>query len=233
MNVEQILKRLEKLGSAENVAGMARYGIITKKAFGVSAPDLKKLAKEIGRNHALAGELWKTRNHDARALAYLIDDPKQVTARQMETWVKDFDNWAICDSCCGHLFSYTPFAYEKIFLWAKRKNEFEKRAAFALIAWLTVHDKKASDEKIAALLPIIEQHANDERNFIRKAVNWALRQIGKRNLKLNKMAIETAKKIQKFDSKSARWIAADALRELQNETTQERLKKKLATDGHR
>ncbi len=229
MDVKQILRQLETLGSPENVTGMARFGIVTKKAFGVAAPDLKNLARTIKKEtkdrHSLALELWKTGIHEARAVAYLIDDPKQVTREQMDAWAADFDNWAICDSCCGYLFDKTPFAYEKAFEWAERDEEFIKRAGIVLMAWLAVHDKKADDAKIAQFLPILEAKSNDERNFIKKAVNWSLRQIGKRNLNLNKLAIEAAERIKLQNTKPARWIAADALRELTSEKVIERLQK--------
>lgn len=231
MTASEIIKKLEPLGTPENVAGMARFAIITKKAFGVSAPVLKDLAKEIKKQtkdrHKLALELWETEIHEARIIAYLIDDPKEVTEKQMESWVKDFDNWAICDGTCGHLFCRSEFAYKKVLEWSEREEEFIKRAGIVLIAWLAVHDKKADDEKIAGLLPILESKADDERNFIKKAVNWSLRQIGKRNLNLNKLAIESVEKIKAQNTKSARWIAADALRELQNEKVKEKLKSKI------
>jgi 3-methyladenine DNA glycosylase AlkD len=227
MTVDEIIKKLESLGSPENVAGMARFGIVTKKAFGISAPNLKEIAKEIKKQttdrHALALDLWQTEIQEARAIAYLIENPKQVTPEQMDSWAAEFDNWAICDSACGTLFSYTPFAYEKAFEWSERKEEFFKRAGIVLIAWLAVHDRKADDEKIAKFLPILEQKADDERNFIKKAVNWSLRQIGKRSVYLNKLAIESALRIQTQNTKSARWIAADALRELLNEKVRLRL----------
>lgn len=230
MTVAEIIKKLEVLGSPENVAGMARFGIVTKKAFGVAAADLKALAKEAkktaGDRHALALELWKTGIHDARAVAYLIDDPKHVTSEQMESWVRDFDNWAIVDGTCGHLFCRTPHAYEKAFEWSERNEEFIKRAGIVLIAWLAVHDKKADDAKIAEFLPILERHSDDERNFVKKAVNWSLRQIGKRSLTLNKLAVETAERIKLQDTKPARWIASDALRELRNEKVVSRLRGK-------
>jgi 3-methyladenine DNA glycosylase AlkD len=227
MTVDEIIKKLESLGTPENVAGMARFAIVTKKAFGVSAPNLRLLAKEIKKQtktrHALALELWQTEIHEARIIAYLIDDPKEVTEKQMDSWVKDFDNWAICDGTCGHLFCRTMFAYEKVFEWSEREEEFIKRAGICLMAWLAVHDKKADDEKIAQFLPILEQKADDERNFIKKAVNWSLRQIGKRSLFLNKLAIESAERIKLQNTKSARWIAADTLRELQNDKILERI----------
>lgn len=230
MKVSEIIKKLESLENPENIAGMKRFGIVTKKAFGISAPVLKSLAKEIKKQtndrHALALELWETGIHEARIIAYLIDDAKQVSEKQMDSWAKDFDNWAICDGACGHLFCKTEFAYKKVFEWSERDEEFIKRAGIVLMAWLAVHDKKASDEKIAQFLPLLETKADDERNFIKKAVNWSLRQIGKRNLHLNKLAIETAERIKLQNTRSARWISADALRELRNEKTIARLKKK-------
>ncbi|HMS40057.1 MAG TPA: DNA alkylation repair protein [Pyrinomonadaceae bacterium] len=231
MNAAEIIKKLELLENPVNIAGMARFGITTKKAFGVSMPVLKEIAKDVKKQskdrHSLALELWETRIHEARIIAYLIDDAKQVSEKQMESWAKDFDNWAICDGACGHLFCKTELAYKKVFEWSEKDEEFIKRGGIVLIAWLAVHDKKASDEKIAEFLPILEKHACDERNFIKKAVNWSLRQIGKRNLNLNKLAIEVAEKIKAQNTKSARWIAADALRELTNEKMLGRLQKKL------
>lgn len=226
----RIVKKLQALGSPENVAGMARFGIVAQKAFGVSAPALKQLARETKAitddRHGLALALWETGVYDARALAGLIDDSKQVTARQMEAWVRDFDNWAICDGTCGHLFCKTAFAYDKAFAWAEREPEFVKRAGLVLMAWLAVHDKKADDAKIARFLPILENKSDDDRNFVKKAVNWSLRQIGKRNLHLNRLAIATAEKVMAQKTRSARWIATNALRELQDETVQERLRDK-------
>lgn len=230
MEIKEILQKLKSLENPENIAGMARFGIVTKKAFGVSAPVLKEIAKDAKKQsenrHELALELWETGVHEARIIAYLIDEPKKVFEKQMESWAKDFDNWAICDGTCGHLFCKTEFAYQKIFEWSETDEEFIKRAGIVLVAYLAVHDKKASDERIAEFLPILEKHANDERNFIKKAVNWSLRQIGKRNLNLNKLAIETAEKIKAQNTKSARWIASDALRELTNEKTLKRISSK-------
>lgn len=226
----EIIKKLKSLENLENIAGMKRFGIFTKKAFGVSSLVLKQFAKDIKRQtddrHKLALELWETGVHEARVIAYLIDNPKEVTEAQMDSWAADFDNWAICDGTCGHLFCKTEFAYKKVFEWSERDEEFIKRAGICLIAWLAVHDKKAADAKIIQFLPVLESKADDERNFIKKAVNWSLRQIGKRNLNLNKLAIESAERIKLQDTKSARWIAADALRELKNEKTLERVRKK-------
>ncbi len=225
-----IINRLESLGDPKNVAGMARYAIVTKRAFGVSAPQLKELAKQIKKvtadRHALALELWSSGIHEARAVAYLIDDPKQVTESQMEDWVADFDNWAICDGTCGHLFCRTALAYEKAFEWSEREEEFVKRAGIVLVAWLAVHDKKADDARIAEFLPMLESKADDDRNFVKKAVNWSLRTIGKRSLGLNRRAIKCAEHIQAQNTRSARWIASDALRELKSAKTIERITKR-------
>jgi 3-methyladenine DNA glycosylase AlkD len=203
---------------------MARFGIKADKAFGVSVPALRKLAWSIGKDHPLALELWDTGLHEARELATMIADPKQVTEELMERWVKDIDSWDVCDHCCGNLWDKTPFAYRKAREWSKRPEGFVKRAAFSLIAALAVHDKPASDDVFTRFLPIIKRESTDERNFVKKAVNWALRQIGKRNRSLNRQAIKAAREIQKLNSKSARWIAADALRELTNAKVQSRMK---------
>jgi 3-methyladenine DNA glycosylase AlkD len=226
MTVDNILKQLEQLGTPENVAGMARYAIKTEKAFGVSAPEVKKIAREIGKDHDLALKLWQTEVLEARAVACLIADPAKVTDAQMESWVADLDNWATCDTVTGYLFDKTPYAYTKAFEWAGREEEFVRRAAFALMAWLAVHDKKAGDDKFEDFLPIIEKYSYDDRNFVKKAVNWALRQIGKRNLHLNHLAVKTAIGLSEMDSRSARWIGKDALRELTEEKILERLYKK-------
>jgi 3-methyladenine DNA glycosylase AlkD len=220
---DQILTRLESLGNPEDAAGMARFGINVEQAYGIRIPELRKLAKELGKDHDLALALWETGMHEARILASMIDDPKQVSEAQMEAWVRDFNSWDLCDQCTGNLFDRTPFAYSKAHEWAARQPEFEKRAGFALMAWLAVHDKKAPDEKFSAFLPVIEREAGDERNFVRKAVNWALRQIGKRNAALNAEAIAMAKKLQRMDSKAAQWNANDALKELTSEKVQARL----------
>jgi 3-methyladenine DNA glycosylase AlkD len=205
---------------------MARYGIRSKGVLGIPMPSITKMAKTIGRDHKLAQELWKTDIFDARLLAALIDDPEQVTEKQMDRWVEGFDSWAICDGVCMHLFNETRYAYNKAFEWTNRDEEFVKRAGFALTASLAVHDKKADDTAFLKFLPIVGRHSKDDRVYVKKAVNWALRQIGKRNLRLNKKAVETAKKIARIDSKSAKWIASDALRELESAAVQSRLKSK-------
>jgi len=223
MRCEEVLKRLKSLANPENVAGMARFGINPENTLGISVPTLRKMAREIGKNHALAQELWASGVHEARSLAALIDDPRQVTEDQMERWVADFDSWDVCDQCCGNLFDKTRFAYRKAVEWAARDDEFVKRAGFALMAWLAVHDKRAPDEAFLQFLPMIKRESGDARNFVKKAVNWALRQIGKRNAALNAEAIRTAEEIQSMGSKPGRWIASDALRELTSDKVRERL----------
>lgn len=222
---DEILDRLRSLGDPRNVEGMARYGIRVTKAFGVSAPNLRALAREVGRDHKLAGRLWRTGVHDARIFAALIDDPAQVTLAQMERWAKDFNSWAVCDSACCCLFDKTAYAWGKTVEWTERQGEYVKRAGFVLMAALAVHDKKTPDERFLAFLPLIAQHATDDRNFVKKAVNWALRQIGKRSRDLNEAAVRTAQEIRRTDSKAARWIASDALRELTSDKVRQRLKK--------
>lgn len=225
---QAILKQLKTKKNSKNIAGMARFGIATDKAFGIKHPELKKIAKQYRKDHALALELWDSGYHEARLLATIIDDPKQVTEIQAEAWVNDINSWDICDGFTGNLINKTPFTYKKAFAWAAREKEFVRRAGFALMAWLPVHDKMAADDKFAPFFPVIIRHANDERNFVKKAINWALRQLGKRNKALNRAAIRTAREIAKQDSKSARWIARDALKELQSERVLARLKTKKA-----
>jgi 3-methyladenine DNA glycosylase AlkD len=223
MDHEEILKQLKSSANPEAVAGMVRFGINPKNTYGVSIPVLRKMAKQIGKNHLLAQKLWSSGIHEARILAGMIDLPEMVTENKMESWVKDFDSWDICDQCCSNLFDRTKFAHKKAVEWSKRSQEFVKRAGFVLMATLAVHDKEAGDKEFLKFLPVIKREACDERNFVKKAVNWALRQIGKRNLSLNEEAIKTAKEIQKRDSKSAKWIASDALRELASEAVQRKL----------
>jgi len=229
MNYDEIIKRLKSMSNQKNVEGMARYGINPKNNLGISIYKLRPLAKEIGNNHELSLRLWKSGIHDARLLAIFIDEPEKVTENQMESWANDFDSWDVCDQACTSLFDITPFAWKKAFEWSSCDKEFVKRGAFSIIAGLAVHDKKAEDSKFEAFFPIIKKESTDERNYVKKAVNWALRNIGKRNFYLNKKAIETAKEIQKLNSKSAKWIANDAIRELSNEKIQNRIKKKIKT----
>jgi 3-methyladenine DNA glycosylase AlkD len=187
-------------------------------------PVVRELGKRVGKNHTLAEELWSSEIHEARILAGLVDDPKQVTEEQMERWAIDFDSWDVCDQVCSNLFDRTPFAYKKALEWSEREEEFVKRAGFVLMAALSTHDKKAPDEKLLPFFDIILREANDDRNFVKKAVNWALRGLGKRSKFLNQHAIETAHKMAEIDSKAARWNASDTLRELNSEKVQARLK---------
>jgi 3-methyladenine DNA glycosylase AlkD len=208
----------------ENLKGMARYGINTGHALCVSTPDVQKLARQIGKDHCLALRLWKAGWRESRILAAMIDEPGSVTGEQMDSWAGDFDSWDVCDATCLYLFSWTPLACEKALQWSERQEEYVKRAGFALMACLAVGRRKPGQERLAAFLPVIEREARDERNYVKKAVNWALRQVGKHNRHLNKLAIETAGRIKLQDSRSARWIASDALRELTSEKTLGRIK---------
>jgi 3-methyladenine DNA glycosylase AlkD len=221
---KKIIKKLVSLKDFKNAAGMARFGIRPKtKVLGVSVPELRKIAKEIGKNHNLALKLFASGIHEARILAGFIEIPEKVTEKQFEKWIKIFDSWDVVDQVCSSCLDKTSFAYKKIFELAKRKEEFVKRTAFTLMCCLAVHDKKMPDEKFLKFFPLIKRAATDERNFVKKAVNWALRQIGKRNKKLNKEAIKLAKEIQKINSKPARWIANNAWRELTSLAVQKRL----------
>ena len=224
VSAKEIIKRLESKAKPDQLEGMARFGMAIEKRLGISIPELRKLAKEIGRNHDLALDLWKTGIAEARILAAMIDDPQKVTEGQMEDWVKDINSWDVCDQVCMNLFDKSPLAWKKIHDWSDREEEFVKRTAFSLIACVAWHDKKAGDEKFIELLPLIKREAIDERNFVKKAVNWALRHIGKRNKTLNKAALDTAREIRQLNSKAARWIATDAIRELESEAVQRRLK---------
>jgi 3-methyladenine DNA glycosylase AlkD len=224
-SVKDVLDRLQSKAQPEQLKGMAKYGMAVEQRLGVSVPDMRKLAKEIGKDHKLALDLWRTGIAEARLVAGMVGDPAKLTEEQMEDWVKDIDSWDVCDQVCMNLFEKNQLAWKKIIDWSEREEEFVKRTAFSLIACLAWHDKKASDEKFIELLPVIIKGTTDERNFVKKAVNWALRNIGKRNLKLNKAAINTAKEIQRLDSKAARWIAADALRELESDAIQSRLRR--------
>jgi 3-methyladenine DNA glycosylase AlkD len=210
----QVIAELQSHANPANVAGMARYGISTEGTLGVSVPLLRSIAKRLGRNHGLALCLWDTGIHEARHLAAMVDDPARVTNRQMERWVRDLDSWDVCDGLCHNLLRYTPAAFDKAAEWAGATDEFVRRAGFALMAGLAVKARQASDAQFEAFLALIAVAASDDRNMVKKAVNWALRQIGKRNRNLHAKAIGAAEAIRRQPSRSARWIAADALREL-------------------
>lgn len=218
MNYNEVIKRIKSLQNPKNVKGMSNFGIKPKaKVYGVPIPELRKIAKIIRKDHKLALRLWDSKIHEAKILASIVANPEEMTERQIDKWVKDFDSWDVCDQVCMNLFHKTKFAYKKVFEFSKRKEEFVKRTAFALIAALSVHNKEAKDKYFISFFPLIKASSIDERNFVKKAVNWALRQIGKRNLNLNKKSIKLAKEIIKINSKSAKWVAGDVIRELQSE----------------
>jgi 3-methyladenine DNA glycosylase AlkD len=219
VNIDKVIAHLKQRSNALHLEGMKRYGIDNSKALGVSMPQVRQLAKEIGINHNLSLELWDTGIHECRILASMIGDPKLVTPKQMDNWVADFESWDVCDQVCGNLFDRTEFAINKAIEYSTAKQEYIKRAGFVLMAEYAVHNKKAGDEEFIKFFPLIEREAWDERNFVKKAVNWALRQIGKRNKKLYQIAIETAKRIQQQESRSAKWIAKNALDELEKRFT--------------
>jgi len=226
MICEEIIKKIKSSGSKKNVEGMARFGIRPKtKVYGAPIPELRKIAKIVGKNHKLALRLWDSGIHEARILAGYIEEPEEITEKQLEKWVKSFDSWDIVDQVCSACLDKTSFAKKKIFELSERKEEFVKRTAFTLMCCLSVHDKNMPDREFINFFPIIKKAATDERNFVKKAVNWALRQIGKRNKRLNRKAIRLAKEIKGINSKSAKWIASNALSELTNHKIIKRIKK--------
>jgi len=225
VSVGEVLKKLKAKARPDQLEGMARYGIVGERRLGVSIPHLRKIAKELGRDHRLAIGLWKTGIPEARIVAAMIDEPDKLSETQMEGWVRDINSWDVCDQVCMNLFEKTPLAWKKIVDWSQRDEEFIKRSAFALLACLAWHDKDAEDEKFVKLFPVIVRGATDERNLVKKAVNWALRNIGKRNRNLNKAGIKAAKEILGIDSKAAHWIASDAITELESAAVQRRLRK--------
>jgi 3-methyladenine DNA glycosylase AlkD len=216
MNANELVAALRAKANPANVAGMAHFGISTQGTLGVSVAEIRKLARQAGRSHPLALELWAGGIHEARILATIVDDPACVTRAQMNAWARDFDSWDVCDQACQNLFPRTPHAWEMAVKWAGAKPEFVRRAGFAMMASLARQDMSSPDGRFESLFPLILSASTDDRNFVKKAVNWALRGIGKRNPRLRRSAIETAREIAKVDSRAARWIAADALRELQS-----------------
>jgi 3-methyladenine DNA glycosylase AlkD len=215
---DRLIAALRSHASPVNVAGMARYGIRTDTAFGVPIVIIRGIAKQVGKSHALARDLWKSGIHEARHLATMVEELDRVTPGQMDRWARDFNSWDICDQACHNLFRFTPHAWPKAKEWAHADREFVKRAGFSLMAGLAVKDKAATDGQFEALFPLIAEAASDDRNMVKKAVNWALRQIGKRNSRLRKKAIAAARTIHSQGTSSARWIASDALRELLKES---------------
>lgn len=221
--VEAIIASLRRSATKRTRDGMARYGIPSDNAFGVSVGDMQKLAKRLGRNHELAAALWETGFYEARMLASFVDEPAHVTPAQMDRWCRDFDSWAICDTVCFHLFDRTAHAWRKIAQWCNRKDEFVKRGAFALLASLALHDKHTGDEPFVESLPLVEAAASDERNFVKKGVSWALRAIGRRNSTLNVAAVTVARRLAASADAAARWVGKDALRELTGPAVTRRL----------
>jgi 3-methyladenine DNA glycosylase AlkD len=213
MNLDEILEKLKSAADLSHLEGMNRFGITTNQALGVSLYDLRRIAGKL-RDHALAEQLWLTGIHEARILASIVDDPQQVTSEQMDRWAADFDSWDVCDQVTTNLFDISPYAHLKAIEWAGRDEEYVKRAAFALMAGMAVHNKTADERMFIEFLGVIKDQAGDGRNFVKKAVNWALRNIGKRSPTLRQAAIQMAYEIHDIDSPSARWIASDALREL-------------------
>ena len=222
------LRTLERLGSAKHRDGYARYGIVAGKAFGVPMNQIQRLGKDLGRDHALALALWKTGWYEARLLTAYVDDPGAVTSAQMDAWVKDFDNWGICDTLCFALWDRTPHAYRKIEQWVGRKEEFVKRAAFALLASVALHDKTAPDEPFVKSLKLIERAATDERNFVKKGVSWALRLVGRRSPALFEASIELSQRLAESEDRPARWIGKDALKDLSRVAVKRKAKKAAA-----
>jgi 3-methyladenine DNA glycosylase AlkD len=222
--VRDVLAALERKGTKKNRDGMARYAIVADKAFGVSVGELRTMGRALGHDHDLALGLWATGWYEARMLACFVDEPARVTSAQMDRWARDFDNWAICDHACFHLFDRTRHAFGKVAAWAKRREEFVRRAAFALLASVAGHDRRAPDTAFLATLPLIEKAAADERNFVKKGVSWALRGIGHRNLALNRAALDVAQRLAGSDDPSERWVGKDTLRDL----TRPLVAKKLA-----
>lgn len=228
-DVSAIIDLLKEKADARYLTGMLRFGINNEKALGVKLPEIRSLAKIIKKDHALALRLWETDIHEARILASMVADPQQVTPQLIDNWTKDFTSWDLCDQTCLNLVDRTPYAIEKALAFSQHKEEFIKRAGFVLMVALAVHDKKAGDKVFIQFLPVIEREAGDQRNFVKKAVNWALRQIGKRNDRLLPLAIQCAERILLQESKSAKWIARDALRELTNRQPSRKVAKTIHT----
>ena len=224
-STREVLKKLNAKARPDQLKGMARYGMAIDRRLGVSVPDMRKIAKETGKDHELAIKLWETGIPEAKIIAAMVDEPEKLSENQMEDWVKGINSWDVCDQVCMNLFEKTPLAWKKILDWSRREEEFVKRTAFALIACLAWHDKEAEDGRFIKLFAVIKRGATDERDLVKKAVSWSLRNIGKRNRTLNKAAVKVAKEILRIDSKAARWVASDAIRELESEAVQRRLKK--------
>lgn len=223
-SVDDIIETLKLKSRKDQLEGMARYGIRIDNRLGVSIPDIRKIAKQFGKNHKVALELWNSGYADAKITAALIDEVEKVKSSQMDEWVKDFDSWDVCDQVCMNLFDKTPYAWDKIIEWSRREEEFVKRAAFSLLACIAWHDKKTNDNQFIRYFPIIKRNIDDDRNYVKKAVSWSLRHMGKRNINLRKAVLDFANEIKEFDSKNARWLASDVIKDLNSESTKRRLK---------
>jgi 3-methyladenine DNA glycosylase AlkD len=223
MTAREVLAWLERKGTKRQRDSLARYGIAAPRTFGVAVGALLKLAKGIGKDHALAAALWKSGYYEARLLAGMVDDPQRVTRAQMNAWARDFDNWGVCDTVCWHLFDYTPFAFEKARAWSASPREFVKRAAFAMMAGQAAHNREATDAELLSFLPLVERGARDERNFVKKAVSWALRRIGGRSPALHETATRVAARLAASGEASCRFVGRDALRDLGSPATRARL----------
>jgi len=221
--VHEALAWLERRGTKKNRDGMARYGIVAPKVYGVSVSMIQQLGKRLGKDHELAGQLWETGWYEARMLAAFVDEPERVTAAQMDRWARDFDNWAVCDHLCFHLFDRTPHAWGRIEAWSSRHEEFVKRAAFALLASVALHDKRAPDAPFMRSLHLIEAAATDERNFVKKGVSWGLRSVGRRNQALNEAAVDLARRLAESTEAAPRWVGKDTLRDITRPMVQRRL----------
>ena len=221
--VTEVMEKLTAQADPDQLEGMSRYGITTEKRLGVTVPQMRVIAKQTGKDHQLALALWETGIAEAMIVAAMVDVPAEVTEAQMEAWVVSFNSWDVCDQVCMNLFEKTPQAWQKVRDWSVREQEFVKRAGYALLACLAWHDKSAADEDFIAMLPVIKSGATDERNYVKKAVSWALRNIGKRNSNLNAIALQTAQDLKEMDSKPARWIGSDAVRDLNSDATRRRL----------
>ena len=224
MKYKEIIRKLRSLSNPKNVEGMARFGINPKNCLGVNIPILRAIAGKTGKNHKLANKLWSSKYHEVKILASMVADPKLTTEKQMDKWVKDFDSWDVCDQVIMNLFEDIPIAYKKAIEWSKNKEEFIRRAGFVMMARLAVSDKKTDNGKFEKFYPLIIKYSTDERNFVKKAVNWAIRQIGKRDKEMNKKMISLSKKVIKINSRSAKWIASGAIRELKDSKIRKRLK---------
>ena len=229
MTCEQVIEELRSLGSPKNIEGMKRYNITVEKSFGVPAPQIRSIAKQITMNHDLALQLWDSRYHEARILAAIIADPERTKLSMLDRWVNEIQNWAQCDNCCAELFEKTKYAYSLPFRWAKNEKEFVRRAGFVMIAEMAVHHKETEDKEFQKFFSLLKKYSIDERNFVKKGVNWALRQVGKRNISLHKKVIALSKEIQNIPSSSARWISNDALKELTNPKTVALIKRRKVT----